>query len=122
MSDLRCLAHEEPPAHPASPGRPDCEAVWHRRCASGDRGESPAQAAIDRPSPWSPAGPEPDAERPVALRIRVALPRSRTNPKGRHRRTPLDAPGDSSGVGASQVPPTILLRPVPEEARTEGAE
>ena len=27
----------------------------------------------------------------------------RTNPKGRHRRTPLDAPGVSSGVGASQI-------------------
>src|SRR3981081_4338382 len=28
MSDLRCLAHERPPAHPASPGRADREAVW----------------------------------------------------------------------------------------------
>ncbi len=28
MSDLRCLAHEGPPAHPASLGRHDREAVW----------------------------------------------------------------------------------------------
>src|SRR5713101_4658044 len=55
-------------------------------------------------------------------RIRVALPQPRTNPKGRHRRTPLDAPGVASGVGASQVPPTVLIEPVPQEARTEGAE
>ena len=45
-----------------------------------------------------PAGAEPDAERPAALRIRVALPQSRTNPKGRHRPAPLDAPGVSSGA------------------------
>src|SRR3984893_4111535 len=77
MSDLRCLAHEGPPAHPASPGRHDREAVWPRRRASGDRGESPAQAATDRPAPCSPPGAEPDAERPAALRIRVALPQSR---------------------------------------------
>ena len=35
---------------------------------------------------------------------------------------PSDAPGVSSGVGASQVPPTVLVERVPEEARTEGAE
>src|ERR1700693_5767598 len=109
MFDLRCLAHEGPPAHPAAPGRHDREAVWARWRASGDRGESPAQAATDRFAPCSPAGAEPDAERPAALRIRVALPQSRTNPKGRHRRTPLDATGVSSGVGASQVPPTVLV-------------
>ena len=109
MSDLRCLAHDGPPARPASPGRHDREAVWPRWRASGDRGESPAQAATDRPAPGAPAGAEPDAERPAALRIRVALPQSRTNPQGRHRRTPLDAPGVSSGVGASQVPPTVLV-------------
>src|SRR6266849_8049119 len=122
MSDLRCLAHEGPPAYPASPGRDDREAVWPRWRASGDRGESPAQTATDRPAPCSPPGAEPDAERPAALRIRVALPQSRTHPKGRHRRTPLDAPGVASGVGASQVPPTVLIEPVPQEARTEGAE
>ena len=122
MGDLRCLAHEGPPAHPASPGRHDREAVWPRRRASRDRGESPAQAATDRPAPCSPAGAEPDAERPAALRIRVALPQSRTHPKGRHRRTPLDASGVSSSVGASQVPPTVLVEPVPAAARTEGAE
>src|SRR6266852_5444691 len=89
--------------------------------ASGDRRESPAQAAIDRPAPCSPAGAEPGAERPADLRIGVALPQSRTNPEGRRRRTPLDAPGVSSGVGASQVPPTVLVEPEPEEARTERA-
>ena len=88
MSDLRCLAHEGPPAHAASPGRHGREAGWPRWRASGDRGESPAQAATDRSAPWSPAGAEPDVERPAALRIRVALHQSRTNPKDRHRRTP----------------------------------
>ena len=122
MSDRRCLAHEGPPAHAASPGRHDREAGWPRWRASGDRGESPAQAATDRSAPWSPAGAEPDGERPAALRIRVALHQSRTNPKGRHRRTPLDAPGVSSGVGASQVPPAVLVEPVLEEVRTERAE
>src|SRR4249920_3628363 len=120
MADLRCLAHEGPPAHPASPGRHDREAVWPRWRAGGDRGESPAQAATDRLAPCSAAGAEPDAERPAALRIRVALPQSRTHPNGCHRRTPLDVPGVSSGVGASQVPPAVLVEPVPEEARTEG--
>src|SRR5712691_9925196 len=122
MSDLRCFAHEGPPARPASLGRHDREAVWPRWRANGDRGESHTQAATDRPAPCSPAGAEPDVERPAALRIRVALPQSRTHPKGRHRRTPLDAPGVASGVGASQVPPTVLIEPVPQEARTEGAE
>src|SRR5258706_2708231 len=98
MSDLRCLAHEGPPAHPASLGRHDRDAVWPRWRASGDRGESPAQAATDCPAPCSPAGAHPDAERPVALWIRVALPQSRTHPKGRHCRTPLDAPRVSSGL------------------------
>src|SRR6202049_1855454 len=120
MSDLRCLAHEGPPAHPTPPGRRGREAVWPWRRASGDRGESPAQAATDRPAPCSSAGAEPDAERPAALRIRVALPQCRTNPQARYRRTPLDAPGISSGVGASQVPPTVLGEPVPEEAGTDG--
>ena len=69
----------------------------------------------------SPAGAQPDAERPAALRIRVALPQSRTHPKGRHRPPPLDAPGVSSGLGASQVPPAVLVDAVPEEARTERA-
>src|SRR5215472_2976539 len=88
----------------------------------GDPGESPAQAATDRPAPRSPAGAQPDAERPAALRIRVALPQSRTHPKDRHRCTSRDAPGVSSGVGASHVPPTVLIELVPKEARTEGAE
>src|SRR5712692_7493590 len=122
MSDLRCLAHEGPPAHPGSPGRHDREAVWPRWRTRGDRGESPAQAATDRPAPCAPAGAEPHAAGPAPLRIRVALPQARTNPKGCDRGTPLDAPGVSSGAGASQVPPTVLLEPVPEDARTEGAE
>ena len=84
--------------------------------------ESPAQAATDRPAPCSPAGAESRAERPADLRLGVALPQSRKNPKGRHRRAPVDAPGVSSGVGASQVPSTLLVQPVPEEARAEGAE
>src|ERR1700730_10368425 len=95
MSDLRGLAHEGTPAYLASPGRQHREAVRPRWRARGDRGESPAQAATDRPAPCSPAGAEPGAERPADLRIGVALPRSRTNPQGRHRRTPLDAPGVS---------------------------
>ena len=61
-----------------------CGPGWR---ASGDRGESPAQATTDRPAPCSPAGAEPDAERPAAVRLRVALPQSRTNPNGRHRRS-----------------------------------
>ena len=93
---------------------------WWR--ASGHRREPPAQAATHRPAPCSPAGAEPRTERPADLRIGVALPQSRTNLKGRHRCTPLDAPGVSSGVGASQVPATVLVDPVPEEARTEAAE
>src|SRR2546428_13442812 len=92
MSDLRCLAHEGTPAHLASHGRHDREAVWPRWRARGDREESPAQAATDRPAPCSPAGAEPGAERPADLRIGVALRQSRTNPKGRHRRTLLKSP------------------------------
>src|SRR5260370_682131 len=106
MIDLRCLAHEGPPARLASLGRYDREAVWPRWRASGDRGESPAQAATDRPAPCSPPGAQPEAEGTAALRIRVAFPPSRANPKGRHRRLSLDAPGVASGVGSSQRPPT----------------
>ena len=47
-SARRGLAHEGPPAHPASPGRHDREAVWPRWRASGDRGAFSAQAAADR--------------------------------------------------------------------------
>ena len=52
-SDLRCLAREGPPAHPASPDRHDRDAVWPRWRASGDRVESSAQAAADRLAPSS---------------------------------------------------------------------
>ena len=112
ISDLRWPAHEEPAPRPASPDRRNREALWLRRCASGDRGESRAQAATACPAPCPPARAEPSAERPADLRIGVALPQSRTNPNGRHRRTPLDAPGVSSGVGTSQVPPALLVEPV----------
>ena len=36
-SDLPCLAHEGPPAHPASPGRHSREALQTRRRASRHR-------------------------------------------------------------------------------------
>ena len=49
-SALRGLADEGPPAHPASLGRHDREAVWPRWRASGDRGAFSAQAAADRSS------------------------------------------------------------------------
>src|SRR5262249_55340816 len=118
----RCFAHEGPPARRVSSGCHDCEVVWPRWRASGDRGESPPQAATDRPAPCSQAGAESGAERPAALWIRVALPQSRAHPKGRHRRPPFDASGVSSGVGGSQVPPPVLIEPLPQEARTEWAE
>jgi hypothetical protein len=114
------LAHEGPLVLLASPGCHPGEAVWPRWRASGDRGKSPAQTAIDRLAPCSPAGAESDAKRPAALRIRVALPRSITHPKNRYRRTSIDAAGVSSGVGAWQVPPPVLIEPVPKEARTKG--
>ena len=60
-SGLRCLAHEGPPADPASLGRHDRDTVWPRWRASGDRGESSAQAATDRRAPSSPAGATPDS-------------------------------------------------------------
>src|SRR5262245_43959399 len=69
--------HEGFRAHPAAPGRHNRAAVWPRWRASGDGGESPSQAAIDRPAPCSPARAEPHPERPAALRILVALPPSR---------------------------------------------
>jgi len=65
--------------------------------------------------------PEPDAERPAALRILVALTPPRTHPNGRHRPPPVDAPDVSSGVGTTQVPPAVLVDVVPEEARPERA-
>src|SRR5712692_2480843 len=76
VSDLRCLPHEGAPAHLASLGRHDREAVWPRWRASGDGGESPAQAATARAAACSPTSAEPRAERPADLRIGVALPES----------------------------------------------
>src|SRR6185295_4111276 len=111
--------HEGFPAHPAAPGRHDREAVWPRWRASGDVGESPAQAAADRPATCAPACAEPDAERPAALRILVAFPHSGTPPKSRDRAPPFDAPDVSSSVGTTQVPPVVLVDVVPEEARPE---
>ena len=61
-SGLRCLAHEGPPAHPASLARHDRDTVWPRWRASGDRGESSAQAVTDRLAPSSPAGATPNSE------------------------------------------------------------
>jgi hypothetical protein len=95
--------------------------VWPGWRASGDRRESRAQAATHRAASCSPAGAQPDTERPATLRIRVALPHPRTHPKGRHRLPPLDAAGVSSGLCASQIPPAVLVNAVPEEARTERA-
>ena len=77
--------------------------------ASGDRGEPPTQAATDRPAPCSPAGAEPDAERLAALRIRVALPQSRTDPKGRRRRTlPESFASDPERLGRFQREAQVL--------------
>src|SRR5712692_10118055 len=121
VSDLRCLPHEGAPAHLASLGRHDREAVWPRWRASGDGGESPAQAATDRLAPCSPAGAEPDAERPAAVRILVDIPQSRTYPKGCHRPPALDAPGVSSSLGPLQVPPAVFIDAAPQEARTDRA-
>src|SRR6516165_6697651 len=115
-------AHEEPPVRPAPPRGHDREAVWSWWRASGDRRESCAQAATDRAAARPPARAQPDAGRPAALRIRIALPQSRAHSKARHRGTPLDAPGVSCRVGAPQVPLPVLLAPVPQEARPEGAE
>src|SRR6267142_1012217 len=113
--------HDGFPAYPAGPGRHDREGVWPRWRASGDGGESPAQAAADRPAPCSPARAEPDAERPAAVWILVALPQSRTHPKSRHRPPPVDAPDVSSGVGTTQVPPPVLVDVGFEEAWPERA-
>src|SRR6185295_1919786 len=65
------------------------------------------QLIVLRPASCSPARAESNAERPAALRILVALPQSRTHPKGRHRAPPFDASDVSSGVGTTQVPPAV---------------
>src|SRR5262249_20349900 len=109
------------PVHPAAPNRHGRKALWPRWRASGDRGESPAQAATDRHAPCSPTGAEPAAERPAAVRILVALSQSRTEPKGRRRFPPFDAPRVSPGVGPSQVPPSVLIEAVRQETRAERA-
>jgi hypothetical protein len=95
MSGLRCLAYKGPPDRPASPGRHDREWCGPGGVGAVIRRESAAQEQTDRPAPGSPAGAEPDPEGPTALWTRVALPQSRTNPKGRRRHTPGDAPGVS---------------------------
>src|SRR6185295_18290175 len=89
ISPTLTRTHEGFPAHPTAPGRHDREAVWPRWLASGDVGESPAQAAADRPAACAPARAEPDAERPAAVRIVVAFPQSGTYPKSRDRAPPL---------------------------------
>jgi hypothetical protein len=50
------------------------------------------------------------------------FPESRTNAQGRDWDPPLDAPRVSSSTGTLQVLPTVLIEPVPEDARTEGTE
>src|SRR5262249_10691253 len=75
----------------------------------------------DGPAPWSPARAEPDVDRPAVVRMVVALPEFRTQPKGRRRVPAVNAPRVSSGVGALQVPAVVLLEAMPEEARTERA-
>ena len=117
--DLRWLAHEGPPAHPASPGGHDREGVRPRWRASGDRGESHTQAATDRPAPSSQAGAKFGAERPADLRTGVAFPQFRTHPKGRHRRTPLDAPGIHQALVRRKYH-RLFSSPVPEEAGPTG--
>ena len=59
--------------------------MWARWRASGDCGSNlllKQQLIVLRRGP--PTGAEPDAERPAALRIRVTVHQSRTNPSGRH--------------------------------------
>src|SRR5262245_39885192 len=68
----------------------------------------------------APAGAQPDAERPAALRIQFAPAQSRTYPKACHRHTPFDALGVSCRVGTSHVPSTVLIEELPPEARPEG--
>jgi len=48
------------------------------------------------------------------------FPQSPTHRKGRHRPPPLDAPGISSGVGASQVSPAVLVDVVREKPGPKG--
>jgi hypothetical protein len=45
------------------------------------------------------AGAQPAAERPIPLRILVAVPPSQPTPEARHRRTTLDALGMACGIG-----------------------
>ena len=42
--------------------------------------------------------------------------------KARHRSPPLDAPGVSSSLGPSQIPSSVFIDAVPQEAWTEGSE
>jgi hypothetical protein len=85
-------------------------------------GESPAQAATDRASSWSPASAQPDTQRLAAVWIRIARPQSRTNPTARYRHVPLDNLGVSCRLDTSQVLATVLVDVVPEEARPDGAD
>src|SRR5262249_32101040 len=109
----------ECPAHATAPGRGGRAALWPWWCPRRDRGESPAQAATDRPAPCSPPGAQPDVERPAPLRIRVALSQSSPDSKARHRPAALDAAGVPSGVGAAQVPAAVLIEALPEKAWPE---
>src|SRR5262249_35907951 len=78
-------------------------------------------AATDRLAPWPPAFAEPEAERPAAVRILVAVPQSAAYPKRRHRVSALDAARASPGVGGPKVPAAVLIATMPQEARAERA-
>src|SRR5262245_14382905 len=75
----------------------------------------------DRLAPWPPACAEPEAERPAAVRILVAVPPSAADPKHRHRVSALDAAGASSGVGGPKVPSAVLVATMLQKAWAERA-
>ena len=121
-SARRGLAHEGPPAHPASPGRHDREAVWPRWRASGDRGAFSAQAACASRIPNSLA-----ASRIEATLRRAQRSRSRSvrrNLEGRYSCLRTSIPADQwplrgLSAGAEQAVIWLLwrrLRPIPPEA------
>src|SRR5262249_36248620 len=112
-------AHEEPSAQVAAPGRHGREALWARWRARRDGGESAAQAATDRLAAWPPACAEPEAGRPAAVRILLAVPQSAAYPSDRHCDSALEAACPSSGVGGPQVSSAVLIATLPQEARAE---
>src|SRR5262249_811485 len=99
-------------------GRATLRTRW---CPRGDRGESPAQAATDRSAACSSSGAQPDAKRPAALRIRVALSHASPHSKARHRPASFDAASVTYGIGSSRVPDAVFLEVLSEEAWTKRA-